>query len=75
MLEVRNGVDDLLASPSSRRPEGVSVIPDEDRSNSVTPNCSSSALMWPESAGWLRCSVSAARVRWPNCATVTKERN
>ncbi len=42
------------ASTSRRRPDGVSVIPVGVRSKSITPNCSSSVLMWLESAGWLK---------------------
>ena len=42
------------ASTSKRRPAGVSVMPEGVRSKSITPNCSSSVLIWLESAGWLK---------------------
>ena len=37
-------------SASRRRPDGVRLIPDDERSKSVTPKPSSSALMCPETA-------------------------
>ena len=63
------------ASGSRRLPAGVSVIPVGPRSNSGTPSSSSSALICAESAGWLTCSRSAARVRWPSSATAAKLRS
>ena len=62
----------FCACISSCRPASVSSIPVAARSNSLTSSVRSSALMWPLTAGWLKCSRSAARVRCPSSATVGK---
>ena len=41
--------------------EGVSRTPRPSRANSGSPSCSSSRRMWRLTAGWVRCSASAAR--------------
>jgi hypothetical protein len=63
------------ASGSSRRPASVNAIPLDERSNSVTPSSSSSALICALTAGWLRCNLSDARVECPVSATTTKVRS
>jgi hypothetical protein len=39
------------ACGNSRRPDGVNAMPDDIRWKRLTPKCSSSALICPESAG------------------------
>src|SRR5260370_29022078 len=64
----------LSASASKRLPAAVSVIPVGVRSNNARSSSSSSALICADNAGWLMCSFSAARVRWPASATAAKLR-
>ena len=59
----------------SRCPALVREMPWPPRSSSLQPSSFSSLMIWRESAGWLMCSSSAARVMLPVWATAIKVRS
>jgi len=68
-------LDDLPGRGQELPAAAVSDMPVVPRSNSATPSSSSSARICAESAGWLTCRRSDARVRCPISATVAKLRS
>ena len=71
----RAAANTFSASLSKRAPGAVRTIPVAVRANSASPSLSSSALSCAETAGWLTCSCSAARVSCPSSAMAAKLRN
>jgi hypothetical protein len=63
---------DTRACSRNAVPAAVGATPRGWRSSSRTPSSDSSARTWALSAGWERCSRTAARDTLPSSATATK---
>jgi hypothetical protein len=74
-LQVARGAVELARMVSSSRPTSVGSMAPRWRSSTGAPTLASSAWMLRDSAGWVRCTASAARLKLPCSTTAMRWRN